>query len=523
MKKTNSFLNAILPAILMQLATGSVYCFSVYQTELSKIFDCNVNWLFTIVIGMLGIFAAFSGKLVEKDIKKSSYFAMLLFFIGMTMTGLGIEIKNTIIITLGFVMLGCGTGISYVCPVKNLVLYFPNNKGITSAIPIAAFGLGKAIFSPIMLWLIHNKGVGQMFLILSLVFLFMMLIAFVLIKRPANYKEPKPELFAEQYFNQVFDRKKFFVLFSMFFISVTNGLIIIGNEKQIISYTNNAEWIIGLTLVAGALFNCFGRFFFSWYADKRKKDKLSVYIDMSIFGMIASALLFIATVYKLTFCALVGIVIVNMVYGGFFSTLVVLIIDFFGTKNLSTIHSKELLAWSLGALASFGILTFISIHNSLIYLLVYLTYFISAEIGVYFLKKEKKKQQQIINNNNNNNEKYVTKKDYYVYHDENGESYYFYHKRGKVFIGHAKVAEGDLPAEFIGVEIAKRKAYIKEKKDRALETRKVIRHYESIAKAQEKAIKKAQKDLNNYLKDIDDKMALIIKIRRKRENESDID
>ena len=119
MKKTNSFLNAILPAILMQLATGSVYCFSVYQTELSKIFDCNVNWLFTIVIGMLGIFAAFSGKLVEKDIKKSSYFAMLLFFIGMTMTGLGVEIKNTIIITLGFVMLGCGTGISYICPVKN--------------------------------------------------------------------------------------------------------------------------------------------------------------------------------------------------------------------------------------------------------------------------------------------------------------------------------------------------------------------------------------------------------------------
>ena len=96
MKKTNSFLNAILPAILMQLATGSIYCFSVYQIELSKIFNCNVNWLFTIVIGMLGIFAAFSGKLVEKDIKKSSYFAMLLFFIGMSMTGLGVEIKNTI-------------------------------------------------------------------------------------------------------------------------------------------------------------------------------------------------------------------------------------------------------------------------------------------------------------------------------------------------------------------------------------------------------------------------------------------
>lgn len=523
MKKTNSFLNAILPAILMQLATGSIYCFSVYQTELSKIFDCNVNWLFTIVIGMLGIFAAFSGKLVEKDIKKSSYFAMLLFFTGMSMTGLGVEIKNTIIIILGFIMLGCGTGISYVCPVKNLILYFPNNKGIISAIPIAAFGLGKAIFSPIMLWLIYNKSVGQMFLTLSLVFLFMMLIAFVLIKRPTNYKEPKTELFADQYFNQVFDRKKFFVLFSMFFISVTNGLIIIGNEKQIISHTNNAEWIIGLTLVAGALFNCFGRFFFSWYADKRKEDKISVYIDMSIFGMIASMLLFFATLYKLTFCAVVGIAIVNMVYGGFFSTLVVLIIDFFGTKNLSTIHSRELLAWSLGALASLGVLTSISIHNNLIYLLVYFTYCISAEIGIYFLKKEKKKQRPPINSNSNNNEKYVTKRHYYVYKNKEGESYYFYHKRGKVFTGHAKVAEGDLPAEFIGVEIAKRKAYIKEKKDRILETRKVIRHYKSIEKAQEKAIEKAQKDLNSYLKDIDDKMALIIKIRRKRENESNID
>lgn len=88
------------------------------------------------------------------------------------------------------------------------------------------------------------------------------------------------------------------------------------------------------------------------------------------------------------------IFVINLGYGGGFSTLPVLLKDRFGMDNLSTIHGLTLSAWAWASVASFG-LTQILIYKlnliidkiSLVLSLLYLMMFI---FSLTFLKNNKK-------------------------------------------------------------------------------------------------------------------------------------
>ena len=46
--------------------------------------------------------------------------------------------------------MGIGLGIGYLTPVKTLMLWFSDKKGLATGISIMGFGLAKAIATPIM-------------------------------------------------------------------------------------------------------------------------------------------------------------------------------------------------------------------------------------------------------------------------------------------------------------------------------------------------------------------------------------
>ena len=75
----------------------------------------------------------------------------------------------------------------YLTPVKNLMLWFADNKGLATGIAVAGFGLAKAIASPLMEYLIGTVGLVSMFFILAAVYAVMMFVGFLLIKRPAGW------------------------------------------------------------------------------------------------------------------------------------------------------------------------------------------------------------------------------------------------------------------------------------------------------------------------------------------------
>ena len=83
--------------------------------------------------------AAFLGHVVEKDIHKSSLIAAICFAVGMAGTGAFIYYgglhKGSIVALLGIylcygLLMGIGLGTGYLSPVKTLMLWFADRKGL---------------------------------------------------------------------------------------------------------------------------------------------------------------------------------------------------------------------------------------------------------------------------------------------------------------------------------------------------------------------------------------------------------
>ena len=123
--------------------------------------------------------AAFLGNVVEKDIHKSSLIASITFALGMAGTGFfiyyGGQHKGSLVsligiyVCYGFIM-GIGLGTGYLSPVKTLMLWFQDKKGLATGLAVAGFGAAKAIASPIMQAILgdnQNGEIYKMFFILA--------------------------------------------------------------------------------------------------------------------------------------------------------------------------------------------------------------------------------------------------------------------------------------------------------------------------------------------------------------------
>ena len=189
--RTNKWIRAAIPALLLHCSIGTVYCWSIFSQEIADYIGYSkgaTEWAFSFAIFFLGMSAAFLGNIVEKDIHKSSLIATICFAAGMFLTGFFIRYGGIhqhspvalvgIYISYGFIM-GVGLGTGYLSPVKTLMLWFEDRKGLATGLAVAGFGAAKAIASPIMQAMLENLGEGgiyKMFMILACVYFVMMFV-----------------------------------------------------------------------------------------------------------------------------------------------------------------------------------------------------------------------------------------------------------------------------------------------------------------------------------------------------------
>ena len=359
----NRWTSAIIPALLIHIPIGTVYCWSVFKQLIADQLHASpasVEWGFSLAIFFLGMSAAFAGPMVEKNIKKSALISMVCFVVGFAGTGVSIALGFLpgVFICYGAIM-GVGLGIGYLTPVKNLMLWFADNKGLATGIAVAGFGLAKAIASPVMEYLIGSIGLVNMFYTLAVVYAIMMLVGFLLIRRPAGWVYDP----ATSYVSRVSILKKpvFWGIWLAFYINITCGLALISQEKDILhdvlkafpqyaplspsAFAAAISGIIGLVLAVDSVFNAAGRVGFSTLSDhlKRRETVYQVIFVISI----AVCLLQVCTNSidrALLWAVLMMLFLVNAGYGGGFSTLPVLLDQHFGTKTVSTTHGLTLSA-----------------------------------------------------------------------------------------------------------------------------------------------------------------------------------
>ena len=232
----NRWTSAIIPALLIHIPIGTVYCWSVFKQLIADRLNASpasVEWGFSLAIFFLGMSAAFAGPMVEKNIKKSALVSMVCFVVGFAGTGVSIALGFLpgVFICYGAIM-GIGLGVGYLTPVKNLMLWFSDNKGLATGIAVAGFGLAKAIASPLMEYLIGTVGLVNMFFILAVIYAVMMFFGFLLIKRPADWVyDPATSHVSRA---EILRKPVFWGIWIAFYINITCGLALISQEKDIL-------------------------------------------------------------------------------------------------------------------------------------------------------------------------------------------------------------------------------------------------------------------------------------------------
>ncbi len=363
MKKfNNKWIRAAIPALLLHCSIGTVYCWSIFSESIALEIGQtkgNVEWAFSIAIFFLGMSAAFLGNIVEKDIHKSSLIATICFAVGMAGTGFFISQKSLIGIYICYgVIMGIGLGTGYLSPVKTLMLWFKENKGLATGLAVAGFGLAKAIASPIMEWMQPKVGLVNMFYILAGVYFVMMFLGHLLLKKPDGWVEA-PHAKGEGKLITMFKDKTFIGIWLMFYINITCGLALISQEKAIVKAIGLAAQV-GTISSLTAIFNAGGRLGFSAWADKLKSRNTVYKVIFIISIALTGATLFTGGITSsIVWLVIPLLLMVNAGYGGGFSNVPTLLSDNYGMKKISQIHGLVLSAWAFAGLTGNQLANFI--------------------------------------------------------------------------------------------------------------------------------------------------------------------
>lgn len=348
--KGNKWISGAVPALLIHCCIGSVYCWSLIKNNIATEMNVNtssIEFAFSLAIFFLGMSAAFCGHFIEKNVKYSSLISAICFTCGLLLTTVAMYIQSVALLFVSYgCIMGIGLGIGYLSPVKTLMLWFSEHKGLATGIAISGFGLSKALLSPFIEWCNANYSIYVTLWSISITSMILMLLASALIKKPHGWIETNEKFSIKNCWNIV-TNKEYIKIWICFYLNISCGLALLAFEKNIC--ITNGIAAVGIIASLTAIFNTLGRFGYSSCSDFLKRKEI-IYIIIFASSLIVCAVYGLGIINMIVATILL-LCVVNAGYGGGFSTLPTLLQSKFGMKNISTIHGLALSAWAWAGLS----------------------------------------------------------------------------------------------------------------------------------------------------------------------------
>jgi len=344
--------------VLMQIALGAVYAWSVFRIPLTRTYGWSipqVTFAFELTIVILG-FASFAGGLLMKKAgpRPIAILAAVLYGAGTSLAGLSHSI-GMLYLTYG-VIGGAGLGLGYIVPVATLIRWFPDKRGMITGLAVAGFGAGALLTAPIAEALLGSVGVAGTFEILGCAYLAIVLAGGAFMKNPPDgYTPPGFQSAASSQTHsaaQNFTLKEalgswqWYALWMTLFLNTTAGIAIISQASpmaQEISHVTaaTAAGLVGLISIA----NGAGRLLWAWFSDL--VGRRTVFLMM--FLLQSALFLGLAHAQQFSLLSLLAFLIL-LCYGGGFGTMPAFAADYFGAQQVGSIYGLMLTAWGAGAL-----------------------------------------------------------------------------------------------------------------------------------------------------------------------------
>ncbi|HME59429.1 MAG TPA: OFA family MFS transporter [Terracidiphilus sp.] len=365
----------VIGGLLMNIALGSLYAWSVFVAPLEKEFGwkrAQTSTVFTIAVVVFALTFIVAGRLQDK------------------LGPFWISLTGAILVSLGFflcsytssltylficfgVIGGLGNGFGYATPIPVMAKWFPDKRGLAVGLAVGGYGAGSAIFGPLSAsYLIPTFGWRTTFQVLGVIFLVMTVIGSFLLKNPpAGYKPSgwapaaTSKAAATTYDfspGEMLRTPTFYFMWVAYAFGCAAGLMVI---SQLVPFAKSVGipsiTLASLGLVVGAVGNASGRILSGWMSDHL--GRINVLRLMIGISMVAMPILY--HVGGNVVALFVMLFIVYWCYGTQLSVNASTTADFWGTKNVGINYGLLFTAWGVAGLLGgrIGGLLFDKYHN----------------------------------------------------------------------------------------------------------------------------------------------------------------
>ena len=340
--------------VLMQVALGAVYAWSVFRAPLVRQFGWSISEVtltFTISIFVLGISAFLGGLwLNRKGPRVVAITGGILYGLGVFLASFSANKLWWLYLSYGLIG-GIGLGLSYIVPVAVLVKWFPDRRGLITGIAVGGFGAGALITAPVATRLIQSVGVLNTFAYLGIAYLIVTVVASLFMQNPPEGWRPEgwtptasqtsQRAGGDYTLGQALKTWQWYALWLLLFLNTFAGISIISQEAPIFQELVGVSAVVAASMVGiASIGNALGRVFWAWVSDlitRRATFFVMFVIQVLLFWLLPS----------LTAVSLMTIItfVVLMCYGGGFGTMPAFAADYFGSKNVGPIYGLMLTAW----------------------------------------------------------------------------------------------------------------------------------------------------------------------------------
>lgn len=345
----------LIAGLCVNLTIGVVYSWSIIKKALVADWgwtSSEASLPYTVAIVVWAFCNFFAGTLQDKIGPRK------VVTIGSILTGLGLLVSSFassvpfLLVSYG-ILTGAGIGFAYAAVTPPALKWFhPSKKGMVSGIVVSGMGLASLYIAPITTALIESFGISRTFAILGIAIIILgTSFAQLISNPPEGYTPPVPENLPKSKapkattqdltYKEMVQTNQFYLLWIMFALASSAGLMIIGNIASIASIQANMEsgfFLVGLL----AVFNAGGR-----VSAGLLSDKIGIIRTMIIAFILQTVNMFMFASYSTPLTIAIGTALAGIGYGALLSLFPTITSSFYGVKNFGANYGVLYTAWGI--------------------------------------------------------------------------------------------------------------------------------------------------------------------------------
>jgi len=373
----------VVGAILIQLALGAIYAWSVFTARLTDTAGTyaftasQTAWVFSAGLATFATVMVLAGRILPRVGPRLLTIAGgLLLGGGYVLGGLFGDSFFVQLLCIGIVG-GAGIGLAYVVPIAVCVKWFPDKKGLITGLAVAGFGFGATIWVKLAgSWfggLLNTTsvfglpGVQSVFVIYGFALAALILLgSMVMVNPPDDYlpsgwtppvtENNDHEGAVEFRARDMLRTPQFYMLWSVFMFASIAGLMVIyciklfGIDALQHHGVAGAGAITGTAMAWYAIFNGVGRIAWGSISDRiGRKATITLMAVLQGLTMLMTYHVFIS--FGLVYGFIIAAALIGFNYGGSFALFPAITADYFGNKNVGSNYGWMFTAYGVAGLA----------------------------------------------------------------------------------------------------------------------------------------------------------------------------